>query len=388
MCYRYKVGKYTGEKSSEDDSILDTQLENTNEAIPSENSGRYSIVEEVDRLLYLLESKSNKPEKMLMEASNLEIKKKYSLSITEVTNQREPNFHAEEKYELVETKSKKVLIVGHTKPFELIRKVKLNSKKIDTYLYTGEVKRYYFRLGETGTSVSKKYLELSKESVEEYLRLIKKYKKSLDYTESLENKKDTVILDVGAGKNGALEEIKKKLSNITTVGISLDPYKKDTGDIKIGYENYLVANAEDLELSPVVRQSYDLIISQFTFCHFLDPLGALVNFYSLLKQGGRMIIDRIPLVGLDKKCVEKLKKYLEYNYQATVFIFSKVDSEISTNGNSDSDDDSEFYNSDGDYLGAFEYFEIFIDLKKFKVDMSLPVSYTRKFMFNKIKYVM
>jgi SAM-dependent methyltransferase len=95
---------------------------------------------------------------------------------------------------------------------------------------------------------------------------------------------------------------------------------------------YVLGNAEYLS-KYFPDQKFDYIFSASTFRHFIDPVGSLIEAYSLLKPGGVLMIDELALFGCDGH-LQSLYAYLKnagYKIQVTIPLNSSRDNSFYRN---------------------------------------------------------
>ncbi|HSW88335.1 MAG TPA: class I SAM-dependent methyltransferase [Candidatus Saccharimonadales bacterium] len=111
------------------------------------------------------------------------------------------------------------------------------------------------------------------------------------------------ILDVGTGTGEFL--VANARRNIQTHGISA--YDYSNRNLAVKNLNYHIGNAENLlELKDSSTgekifkpNTMDIIVSGETVKHFVDPLGAIVQMYELLKQNGILAVDAFTMPGIE-----------------------------------------------------------------------------------------
>jgi SAM-dependent methyltransferase len=109
-------------------------------------------------------------------------------------------------------------------------------------------------------------------------------------------KKKICVLDIGTGNGKFLESLGRSLeSRVEAHGISAHDMRDKNSTILD--RCYHIENAEDL--SRFCNCRFDLICSENTFTHLVDPLAALEAAYNLLPQGGFLFINDLVLEGID-----------------------------------------------------------------------------------------
>jgi SAM-dependent methyltransferase len=102
-------------------------------------------------------------------------------------------------------------------------------------------------------------------------------------------KKDSRILEIGAGYGWFVEIMKSKGYDVDGVEISdekREMYKRRTGREMFGY-NFLTDDVEELGISEL----YDCVAMFQTLEHITNPKLFITRAAKLLKQGGRIFID-------------------------------------------------------------------------------------------------
>ena len=113
--------------------------------------------------------------------------------------------------------------------------------------------------------------------------------------------KDEIIsvLDVGAGDFSFKSANDKRYNGrVVTYGISAhDNFR--SSERRQSNEHHTFNNAEYLaEIYPANK--FDFIFSFRTFIHFVDPVGAIVEAYKILKPGGVLLVDEFYIPGCEK----------------------------------------------------------------------------------------
>jgi ubiquinone/menaquinone biosynthesis C-methylase UbiE len=98
------------------------------------------------------------------------------------------------------------------------------------------------------------------------------------------------ILDVGTGDGLFLKATKKRLGDKVEVHGITAHVLMDSENTMDGID-YRVVDAERLlEFYPAQR-SFDLIVSNLTMKHLIDPFGAIAQMYEALKPNGILVVD-------------------------------------------------------------------------------------------------
>ncbi len=120
-------------------------------------------------------------------------------------------------------------------------------------------------------------------------------------------KKQFDVLDIGTGNGDLLHFINRRFPHIQAIGLSAREMRENT---HIPDHQYILGNAENLmKVSFINIKKFACIVSFNTFLHFLDPLGAIIEAYETLEDGGILMIDNFSLPGL-KDLGERLFSYL------------------------------------------------------------------------------
>jgi len=129
--------------------------------------------------------------------------------------------------------------------------------------------------------------------------------------------KDGPILDIGTGHGELVVNLRKH--QIPAYGIGAQNLKFNPAVIKdpvfLSCEN-----TEQLLASKFIQQAmgsetdltrgFGCIVSHLTFCHLVDPACALMQAYTALKPGGKMLIDGFCLTGLSLEDHQRIIQYL------------------------------------------------------------------------------
>lgn len=185
-------------------------------------------------------------------------------------------------------------------------------------------------------------------------------------TQINQQKPNFSVLDIGCGNGKFLENIKKLYPQATVVGISAcDMRSAEQKAIHTSLQiEYIVGNAEHLLTIPALaNKKFDAIFSRYTFCHFKDPLLAVVQAYEFLANEGIFVTNHFTVPGLNKY-LYSLSKYLNqngYEFSATCSENFEID-----------------FVEKCHYTGSAWYGFDCILLKKTKPHLVLPVSYANK----------
>lgn len=130
-------------------------------------------------------------------------------------------------------------------------------------------------------------------------------------------KRHYTILDVGAGTGAMSKKIAKVNpdKDITLNAVSAYDYRSQ--DYPIEGINYLApADAENIAnyYSP---NSQDLIISNLTMVHLVDPLGTIAQMYEILAPEGLMVLDSFSLPGINDKLPSLIQFLREQGYEVS-----------------------------------------------------------------------
>lgn len=159
-----------------------------------------------------------------------------------------------------------------------------------------------------------------------------KYEIDLFYidTQEILNKKDkestsqlTTIIDVGAGNFILVDDCNESYKHIRAYGIGTP----NTAGNTYPDELHILNNAEYLD-QIFGKEKFDLIFSNMTFRHFVDPIGSLIEAYNTLKPGGVMLIDRFHVPGCENYVTE-LIAYLKERGYVVVAVTDNIEGNIS-----------------------------------------------------------
>ena len=160
----------------------------------------------------------------------------------------------------------------------------------DNYAYVG-IERDYVFYGEaiiqTKYSISKKSPILTKAS-----KIAKEFAA----------KEKFLVLDLGCGVGGFLQGLKERFSNVEVMGMTaadFRPTRYNSEHLAISDKEYIVGNLENLIEHPAMQgKKFDLIVSNMTFRHLVDPLGTICQAYELLSENGILLVDTFQLNGI------------------------------------------------------------------------------------------
>ena len=110
---------------------------------------------------------------------------------------------------------------------------------------------------------------------------------------SLQAKGDAVYLDLGCGDGTALLEFAHDYPGIRYYGMDFNKYGLESKIAEAGITKY-TDWAEELERY-FGKKSLDFITGSNSFMWFNDPFGVLLQCYSVLKEGGIAVANRVPL---------------------------------------------------------------------------------------------
>jgi len=159
------------------------------------------------------------------------------------------------------------------------------------------------------------------------------------WTEQKEsNDESHFLLDLGTGNGNFIHHVHKKhnIPYSKLVGVSAVDSRPNRRFLfgKTSFvpdKSYHVGNIETMEENPFFNnRKFQMIFSEHTFYHLVDPLGTLQTVYSLLKHGGIGIIRHVPLDSLIETKAETaaasiLQRQLDLDGYST-FIFKMLDS--------------------------------------------------------------
>ena len=115
-------------------------------------------------------------------------------------------------------------------------------------------------------------------------------KKAVDLLKPTSNE---LILDIATGTGDILIEIAKRNLSTQVIGIDFSREMIDLARIKInklGFDKDTTFQIGSGELLPYADKSFDAIICAFGIRNFYDIKKGLMEFYRILKPGGRLII--------------------------------------------------------------------------------------------------
>ncbi|MFL5710165.1 MAG: methyltransferase domain-containing protein [Chloroflexota bacterium] len=95
-----------------------------------------------------------------------------------------------------------------------------------------------------------------------------------------------VVLDAGCGRKSPLVRFRARIGRL--VGVDQHPPEQPLPWL----DGFLVV---DLcrRVTPIRDETFDLILSNFTLEHIVDPSAAMSNFYRWLKPGGTLVITTV-----------------------------------------------------------------------------------------------
>ena len=115
-------------------------------------------------------------------------------------------------------------------------------------------------------------------------------KKAVDLLKPTSNE---LILDIATGTGDILIEIAKRNLSTQVIGIDFSREMIDLARIKtnkLGFDKDTTFHIGSGELLPYADKSFDAIICAFGIRNFYDIKNGLIEFYRILKPGGRLII--------------------------------------------------------------------------------------------------
>jgi ubiquinone/menaquinone biosynthesis C-methylase UbiE len=116
------------------------------------------------------------------------------------------------------------------------------------------------------------------------------------------------ILDVGTGNGLFLKTIKHRLRDkVEVYGMTAHDYRDSKNKSIMRGLDYKIANAEQL-LENYPPNSFDLIVSNKTMRHLIDPLGDMAQMYEALKPNGVLAVDKFKVNGIN----DDLKAFIDY----------------------------------------------------------------------------
>lgn len=150
------------------------------------------------------------------------------------------------------------------------------------------------------------YGEVGEEGYQTSYNFLAKVRKSFP------NKK-AKVLDVGSGEGKFLESIMFS-GSIEAYGLSAYDFRDDDSKIP----RYFLGNAEliiEEQKKLGLPGQFNGIISHYAFMHFVDPLGTLSQFYSLLEKDGILLVDTCKCYGLNGYLPEFINFMNEQGYK-------------------------------------------------------------------------
>ena len=115
-------------------------------------------------------------------------------------------------------------------------------------------------------------------------------KKAVDYLMSTSNE---LILDIATGTGDILIEIAKRNLSTQIYGIDFSQRMLELARIKVnklGFDKDISFQIGSGELLPYADKSFDGVLCAFGIRNFYDIKKGLMEFYRILKPGGRLII--------------------------------------------------------------------------------------------------
>lgn len=191
------------------------------------------------------------------------------------------------------------------------RKVSLSNKAGEGYLYDGSSKVYDF---------------LNVNPVDELEVMIQN---------APETKTEFYALDFGAGQFAWAKGTAEKLKDLLPAGKTLHIYSltgencgietrqegsiflHNLGGIPLEYLNYKRVRKNLFAEIGGKNAKFDMIVTQFTLLHLVDPLGSFVTLMNFLPKGGMIMFDQFPIFSSDQGNEERLDLYQTFALNAT-----------------------------------------------------------------------